>query len=324
MNTRREFIKLVCIGATATLPGFLTAQSVDLSKSNTTKRLVFVHGRSQQGKDPEKLKTLWTETLKKGVDKYGGSLPNDISISFPFYGDLLDDYANQLQVPLTTDIQTKGSPPNSDFLTFQSNIAEEIRIKAGITEEQVDAEYGPNPKEKGPQNWEWVQALLRAIDKNASGLSQGMLEVFMRDVYLYTKRAGVRDEIDRIVASELTEDPTVVVGHSLGSVVAYNVLRSSRDNLSVSLYMSLGSPLGIRAIRNEFRPLRFPSSADAWFNAYDEKDIVALFPLDSTNFPVNPAIENYSGIKNHTSNNHGIIGYLDNKEVARRIMSALG
>ena len=179
MNSRRDFIKLVCMSTVSTLSGHSNAQSVESSHTNKPKRIVFVHGRSQQGKDPEELKILWTETLKKGVEKYGGTFPNNISISFPFYGDLLDNYAKQLQVPLTTDIQTKGSSPNSDFLRFQSDIAEEIRLQAGITEEQIDTEYGPNPKEKGPQNWEWVQAILKAIDKNASGLSQGMLEVFM-------------------------------------------------------------------------------------------------------------------------------------------------
>jgi hypothetical protein len=42
-------------------------------------------------------------------------------------------------------------------------------------------------------------------------MSQTALEVFTRDVFLYTTRAGVRDEIDRIVASAMTEQPTVVV-----------------------------------------------------------------------------------------------------------------
>ena len=45
-------------------------------------------------------------------------------------------------------------------------------------------------------------------------------------IFLYTTRADVRQEIDQIVANSLTEEPTVMVGHSLGSVVAYSVLRS--------------------------------------------------------------------------------------------------
>ena len=42
----------------------------------------------------------------------------------------------------------------------------------------------------------------------------------MRDVFLYCTHQGIRDEIDRIDRAEVTTEPTVVIGHSLGSVVA--------------------------------------------------------------------------------------------------------
>ena len=98
----------------------------------------------------------------------------------------------------------------------------------------------------------------------------------MRDVYLYTTRQGVRDEIDRMVRSEITTEPTVVIGHSLGSVVAYNILRTDPRALRVPLYVTLGSPLAIRAIRDELRPLRFPQTVQTWYNAFDARDVVAL------------------------------------------------
>ena len=53
-------------------------------------------------------------------------------------------------------------------------------------------------------------------------------------------------------------------------------------------------------------------------------DVVALYPLDADNFPVRPAIENNPTVKNHTDNRHGIVGYLDNPDVAKRILNALG
>jgi hypothetical protein len=168
-----------------------------------------------------------------------------------------------------------------------------------------------------------VQALLRAIERYGGGMSQGALEVFTRDVFLYTTRAGARDEIDRIVASQLTEEPTVVVGHSLGSVVGYTLLRSDRRSLQIPLFVTVGSPLGIRAIRDHFRPLRFPTSVRAWYNAFDPRDVVALQSLDAANFPVVPAIENNSAVNNHTTNRHGIVGYLDDPGVAKQILGAL-
>jgi pimeloyl-ACP methyl ester carboxylesterase len=155
-------------------------------------------------------------------------------------------------------------------------------------------------------------------------MSQTALEVFTRDVFLYTTRAGVRDEIDRIVASAMTEQQqTVVVGHSLGSIVAYHVLQSDSRSLRVPLFLTVGCPLGVRPIRNQFAPLRFPLPVKQWLNAFDTRDVVSLYPLDKTNFPVTPEIENYPKINNSTDNRHGIAGYLDDS-VAERILNALG
>lgn len=287
-------------------------------------RLVLVHGRGQQGQDSARLKSEWTDALSRGAMTLGRALPGRIEVAFPYYGDVLDNFVRQFDVPLTSDIQARGVQADDAFLAFQAELADALRRGAGITDAQVDAEYGPNPRPRGPQNWEWVQAILATIDKYGGGMSRDTLEIFMRDVYLYTARAGVRDEIDRIVAGQLTEEPTVVVGHSLGSVVAYSILRSDRRRLRVPLYVTVGSPLGIRAIRDQFRPLRFPQPVEAWYNAFDNRDVVALYPLDSANFPVVPGIENNDTVKNHTDNRHGIVGYLDDSAVAKRILSALG
>jgi len=86
-----------------------------------------------------------------------------------------------------------------------------------------------------------------------------------------------------------------------------------RGPLNVPLYLTVGAPLAIRAIREQLRPLRFPPPVRAWFNAFDTRDVVALYPLDRGNFPVTPAVENYAGVKNHTSNRRGIVGYLDDR-----------
>ena len=50
-------------------------------------------------------------------------------------------------------------------------------------------------------------------------------------------------------------------------------------------------------------------------------DVVALNPLDSTFFNVRPEIFNFKGVKNHTDNQHGIVGYLNDPTVAKHIYS---
>jgi hypothetical protein len=314
---RREL--LTSVGATLTTSLLSEAHSADPHPV----RLVLVHGRSQQGRNPVELQSIWLEALRRGAAKLNRTLPDRLDVAFPFYGDKLDEFARQFDVPLTTDIQAKGAPVNSDFLSFQADVAEAMRQRAGITDSQVQEEFGTNTTEKGPQNWAWVQAIIRAIDRNAGGLSQSAIETFMRDVYLYTTHAGVRDAINQIVGAALNETPSVVIGHSLGSVVAYNVLRTDHRALKVQAYVTVGSPLAIRAIRDRFRPIGFPTPAKTWYNAFDPKDVVALYPLDAKNFPVNPAIENYASVLNATDDHHGIIGYLDDADVAKHILNAL-
>jgi hypothetical protein len=287
-------------------------------------RLVLVHGRGQQGLDPAQLKLAWLTAFRGGATANGRTVPDTLDVTFPYYGDVLDKFAREYDVPLSPqDVQARGGQINNEFLVFQAQVAEALQQRSGVTDAQVDAEYGANPKPKGPLNWEWVQAILRALDKYGFGISQGALEAFTRDVFLYTTRSGVRDEIDRIVAASLTDQPTIVVGHSLGSVVAYNVLRADPRTLQVPLFLTVGCPLGVRPIRDQLRPLRFPSPVSAWLNAFDTRDVVALYPLDDVNFPVHPAIENYPNVKNSTDNRHGIAGYLDDPFVAIRLLNAL-
>ena len=128
--------------------------------------------------------------------------------------------------------------------------------------------------------------------------------------------------IDGIVTERLDARPTIVVAHSLGTVVMYNILRNT-SVLNVPLFVTLGSPLGIRAIRRRFRPLRYPANVGPWINAFDERDVVALNPLDQKSFPVTPQISNINNIDNQTDNRHGIIGYLDKPEVTQPILSVL-
>jgi hypothetical protein len=89
-----------------------------------------------------------------------------------------------------------------------------------------------------------------------------------------------------------------------------------RSNLAVS-------PLGVRAIRNQLIPIRMPAPVENWYNAFDSRDVVSVYPLDDRNFPSSPAIENYGSVRNSTPNRHGIVGYLGDGTVARKIIQHL-
>lgn len=285
-------------------------------------KLIFVHGRSQHGKNPTQLQGQWETALSTGLQRANLEMPQDIEISFPFYGDRLDELLRQLNAPLVSDVTQRGATPDSSEAAFRGELLYEIAQDAGVTDAEIQSEYRGAPQEKGPLNWEWVQAILKALDKTPLG--EFAIDSFTRDVYVYLTNKSVRKAIDGIVMASLSNGPCVVVGHSLGSVVAYNVLRRASPAIEVNMYATVGSPLGLKAIRRRLdAPLAMPSCVKGWFNALDERDVVALHPLDSVNFNINPSIENKTDVKNHTDNRHGISGYLDDAVVAKTIHDAL-
>jgi hypothetical protein len=286
-------------------------------------RLLLVHGRSQGGRDPVKVKAEWFGALDKGLKKAGLSIPADVTIDFPFYGDRLDEFVRQFDLPADPAIVPKGSPVFDEFAQFRAEVAEELRVQTGITDAQVRSEVRPAPAtEMGVQNWEWVQAIIRLLDRKLTGVPATTIEVFLRDVFLYCRRDVVRRAIDAIVSDMFKPDTAVVVGHSLGTVVAYNIMRAA--GFKVPLYVSLGSPLGIRAIRRTLGTIGNPVGPKGWYNAFDPHDVVSLYPLDKANFDVDPAVTNNDAVENWTDNHHGIVGYLDDINVAKVVGSGVG
>ena len=57
-------------------------------------RLVLVHGRGQQRLDPTELKSNWLNTLRRGAQKLGRTLPGTIDVAFPYMAmRLIDSFA---------------------------------------------------------------------------------------------------------------------------------------------------------------------------------------------------------------------------------------
>jgi hypothetical protein len=289
-----------------------------------TRQLVLVHGRSQQHKDAAELKRSWIEAWSKGLAKEGLQIPIDESaIRFPYYGDTLAGLLSGGDVP---DVIVKGPDPSPEEREFLAAVLQEARTARQISDDQVAAQLEGDAMEKGPQNWPWVRAIVKALDCHLPGASGATLAAVTKDVYSYMRNPGVRDTIEEGVRAAIaTDTETVVVGHSLGTVVTYNLLRreGARNGWKVPLFVTVGSPLAVRAIRMMLQPIKHPDCAPAWFNAMDERDIVALYPLAAPRFDVDPAVENKTDVDNHTSNRHGIAGYLDDPVVARRIYEAL-
>jgi pimeloyl-ACP methyl ester carboxylesterase len=296
-----------------------------------TSELMFVHGRAQEHKDAGQLKDDWIAALRRGLAKTGRELPIDEEdVRFPYYGDTLHDLVSEAAPDEVAEVVVRSAAEGDPAeYAFVRSVVEESYAKAKASGEVTEAEFeaivGTDVLERGPLNWKWVHGLLRVIDR-APKLSGAGIAVATKDVYHYLTNPGVRDLIETGVRKALRPGvPTVVVGHSLGSVVAYNLLRREGEDAGwqVPRLVTVGAPLAVTAIRDALRPLRHPACVGHWFNALDPRDVVALYPLVGRRFDIDPAVENKTDVDNHTRNRHGIDGYLDDPEVARRIVEAL-
>ena len=285
--------------------------------------LLLIHGIAQGGKNPKDLERNWLDALDKGFKKTNLTMPANVNVLFPYYANDLDKFVAQFDMPTGDRVVAKGGAMENDYAQFRAQMAEDMRKQAKIPIARVTQEAGDEvAAEKGPQNWKWVLATLRVIDRRLPKAGSWTIETFLRDVFLYTRRQAVQTAIDKIVTDKMIDSPTVIVGHSLGSVVAYNVAINHKPSVTTFL-LTVGSPLGLPAVRSNLVPLKNPSGNKGWTNAYDPRDVVALYPLNKKHFGVTPAITNHSKVDNWTENRHSIIGYLDDKLVAKTIHACL-
>ena len=130
------------------------------------------------------------------------------------------------------------------------------------------------------------------------------------DAYFFTdQRQPIQQRLRQ--ALHAVVGPVVVVGHSLGTVIAYDVLSEAAFAArAVPLLVTLGSPLGYTEIQDLVtRPLRLPTPVQLWANFADPLDLVALDTSLADEFQGAPRIID-ALVDNPSPNNHAACGYL--------------
>jgi hypothetical protein len=136
-------------------------------------------------------------------------------------------------------------------------------------------------------------------------------------------RGPVRDAI-RSAGS-----PAVVIAHSLGTIVTYDVLSDlGPDAPEIPLLLTLGSPLGLsnvleRLVGGTPPPPGVPVTVQRWDNIADRFDPVALVQRLSPLFDPLGTIHD-SNVNNEALLSHDLTGYLDTAAVQSLVRDALG
>ena len=258
--------------------------------------LVLVHGRDPGGRDGDEVEALWLAALNAGLDAAGSQLRvSDDDASFVYYGDTLAALVREPGgAPPPVTVHAVGvDAPAVDGLpeheaAFVLAVAREVLRGAGTDEPGIQAQAEIRDS---------IQAILATvlalIDRHLPAVGAAVVLLLARDVYAYLHDDEVRSVLDAALEAAIpTDEPAVVVAHSLGSVIAYRVLRDAEPGRwDVPLFVSLGSPLAIRAIRDVLRaeaPLRVPPVVRRWVDVRDRRDILAVHGLTPEAFPLEP------------------------------------
>ncbi|MEV7325647.1 hypothetical protein [Streptomyces sp. NPDC093970] len=236
-------------------------------------RVVVVHGIGQQYEGARSLHLPIAPALCDGIDHAGGAVPADDDIHVAFYGNLFH-----------TDGTRGGEEPARTG--EDDSVESELALTWWRAAARIDPDNVQSPDDVTDARGRTpltVKAALRALSMSrfATRATQHALLGELRQVrhYLY---GDARKAVLEKVCAEITSDTEVVVGHSLGSVVAYEALCALPGH-GVHALITLGSPLGIRHLvfdQLQPAPIRgkgvWPGAGVRWTNICDRHDVVAL------------------------------------------------
>ncbi|QNJ92566.1 hypothetical protein HZU40_31345 [Mycolicibacterium fluoranthenivorans] len=272
-----------------------------------------MHGIAQQQLGRHQLEPAWTIAMRDGIERAINSpLANkSVELTIAYYGDLFLPRAKKNK---STDLSNDFTEDNlsDDEQEFLSDAIEEFAEtnSQGISNDQKIRIPGTG--------------LLARADKIFGSRATALLYIGeLRQVRRYLLEAAITQETERRVSMHVTDETRILIGHSLGSIVAFEYVRKNPD-FNIELLLTLGSPLGIRMVRKlmtdpTFAMTGLPPNVGRWVNVYDSADPVACSaPLsalwtEASDFPVN-----------NGSKPHAVQRYLGKKEAGTPIAEVLG
>jgi hypothetical protein len=237
--------------------------------------IVGVHGIGQQQSGRHQLQLTWQQALTDGIERATGStVPDAVPLDVAFYGDLFLPAGR-------TGGKSKGAPAKSvgpdelsddELAEFTSMVAE--IVDPGLLDPDRLAPAKSYTATPGP-----LRVLLRAVD-HVFGIGSGpLLHGVFRQVSRYLRDPEIKHLVDARVEAAVTPETRIIIGHSLGSVVAFEYARR-QEGQPVSL-ITLGCPLGFRLVRESLSGTALISRDEglaapfSWTNVRDPRDAVA-------------------------------------------------
>ncbi|WP_225878632.1 trypsin-like serine peptidase [Spongiactinospora rosea] len=283
------------------------------------RRLVFLHGRGQLTQDPARLRRYWAAGLNGGLTRAGLATVAPEDVWFPYYAPRLAEAmrAKESRPPpaweATGDAVAAGAPGSTAARSLYGELIVEASARAGMP---------PG----GPAGAEGLADTVRAGLSwlaNTTGLDRLVIAGIFGDVAAYLDDRRIREAVLECVLQAMPQDGRLVlVSHSLGTVVAMDLLTRLGPDAGVELLVTAGSPLGMDAVYRRLLaggPGR-PDRVARWVNTWCPLDPVAI---------ACPLRDHWAGVAaeipvaNPASRAHDIEEYLAHPEVAEAIGTSL-
>lgn len=338
-----------------------------MAKKNSSATIVFVHGLAKKP-SPENLKKLWLGALSAqsphpevfGNQNSGIDLSDQgINSLFTYWSDVF--YGDDFETDFSSYYESNKSEELNDFMKKTEELGEEVQYPdlSKLTpreqrliqqiESQIAARMAELPSDSGqkafltPSSQERYEIASWLPEK----VKQSIIKRRAMEAYYFlfdkpytppnsNKTYQVRSELRERLTKDLKDasvggGKVIIVSHSMGTMIAYDVLRNVADCPHVDTLITLGSPLGITEVQDELKALDaekidFPSNKlNRWVNIYDPLDpICGLDPrLNNDYLQVNGKSVIDIKESNWGSWRHNINHYLSGKLLREQLITYL-
>lgn len=278
-------------------------------------KIVGVHGIGHQFAGEHTLLAQWLPALKDGLARAGSQLASDADFACAFYGDLFRPGGMS-----SMDPPYEANDVDDDF---QRALLELWWQEAARVDSTV---RGPGERTM-LSTPSIVQRALDALSQSKffADLAERALIYDLKQVRRYLRELEIRRAARSRIERAIKPDTRVIIGHSLGSVVAYESL-CAHPEWPVTVFVTIGSPLAIRnLIFDALDPTPqdgvgvWPAGIKQWINIADSGDVVALVKELGTLFG--------PGVTDHRVHNgakaHDATRYLTTRELGNAVSSGL-
>lgn len=281
----------------------------------STKLIIGIHGLNNKPA-PDILRNWWKASIAEGISRNCGGQRVDVDFVLAYWADVMYSAPVALAEVAEPYVAAGGSGPlPRSGMSIGSITAARIQEGVGKVLEKV---FGAPVAE---------DVIRDAFETRAPDLH--------RYRHHRATRNAVRERLrERLRAARAGGRQIMLIAHSMGSIVAYDVLRAASRNLPglrISHFVTLGSPLGLVEVKEIVSaPLRVPECVARWSNFADPRDYAARWDTRLSNdYRANSAgvtISDHLVINGYVNrsgkpNPHKIYGYLRTPEMSELIAS---